>query len=237
MTSESRRTTAAEGLYCPLCLKEALPAKHFKQLLGALEEMYMHSGPETRLDIFPSVIDVEDLFGSDAGFTDGSPVDDGVGFAGTHGAGIDPSSEIAGETKGRFQVNHVDGVRIREQHQAVAEGKLLEEVLAEDGFRIERAVPRCAELLKRVREPQATREMRVPFAWRDPPLLPLAPPWIGFDRGPDPFGREVGAGAEHGQSAFQVDAHDYAPDVKDDCFNGPTGLRSLRACEGEFSHG
>jgi len=39
--------------------------------------MYMHSGPETRLDIFPSVIDVEDLFGSDASFADGSPVDDG----------------------------------------------------------------------------------------------------------------------------------------------------------------
>ncbi len=199
--------------------------------------MHLHSGLETPLDIFPSIIDVEDLLWGSAGLDDGSPVDDRVGLAGTHGTGIDPGSEVAGETEVCFQVGYVDGIRIREQHQAVAAGELLEQVFAEDGLQIERAVPRRAELLKCGCGPQVASEMLVPFARLDPPFLPLTPPWIGFDRGPDSLGREVGAGPKHGQSAFQVDTHDYAPDVKNDCFNSLLGLRSLRACAGELGHG
>src|SRR5712691_8610514 len=175
--------------------------------------MHLHSGLETPLDIFPSIIDVEDLLWGSAGLDDGSPVDDRVGLAGTHSTGIDPGSEVAGETEVCFQVGYVDGIRI------------------------ERAVPCRAELLKCGCGPQVASEMLVPFARLDPPFLPLTPPWIGFDRGPDSLGREVGAGPKHGQSAFQVDAHDYAPDVKNDCFNSLLGLRSLRACAGELGHG
>ena len=199
--------------------------------------MHLHSGLETRLDIFSSVIDVEDLLWSSAGLDDGSPVDDRVGLAGAHGTGIDPSGEVAGETKVCFQVGYVDGIRIREQHQAVAASELLEQVFAEDGLQIEGAVPRCAELLKCVRGLQAASEMLVPFARLDPPFLPLTPPRIGFDRGPDSLGREVGAAPERGQSAFQVDAHDYPPDVKNDCLDSPPGLWRLRACAGELGHG
>src|SRR5437879_6844085 len=100
--------------------------------------MRLHSGLETRLDIFSSVIDVEDLLWSSAGLDDGSPVDDRVGLAGAHGTGIDPSGEVAGETKVCFQVGYVDGIRIREQHQAVAASELLEQVFAEDGLQIDR---------------------------------------------------------------------------------------------------
>src|SRR2546422_3983390 len=137
--------------------------------------MPLHSGRETRLDIFSSVIDVEDLLWSSAGLDDGSPVDDRVGLAGAHGTGIDPSGEVAGETKVCFQVGYVDGIRIREQHKAVAASELLEQVFAEDGLQIEGAVPRCAELLKCVCGLQAASEMHVPFTRLDPPFLPLTP--------------------------------------------------------------
>src|SRR2546425_6946765 len=170
-----------------------------------MKEMRLISGWEPRLDIFSSVIDVEDLLWSSAGLDDGSPVDDRVGLAGAHGTGIDPSGEVAGETKVCFQVGYVDGIRIREQHKAVAASELLEQVFAEDGLQIEGAVPRCAELLKCVCGLQAASEMHVPFTRLDPPFLPLTPPRIGFDRGPDLLGREVGAAPERGQSAFQVE--------------------------------
>src|SRR5437879_3012684 len=106
-----------------------------------------------------------------------------------------------------------------------------------DGLQIEGAVPRCAELLKCVCGLQAASEMHLPFTRLDPPFLPLTPPRIGFDRGPDLLGREVGAAPERGQSAFQVDAHDYPPDVKNDCLDSPPGLWRLRACAGELGHG
>src|SRR6266849_9934958 len=102
--------------------------------------MHLHSGLEARLNIFPSVIDVEDLLWTSAGLDDGSPVDGRVGLASAHGTGIDSSGEVARETKVCFQVGYVNGIRIREQHQAVAASELLEQVFAEDGLRIEGAV-------------------------------------------------------------------------------------------------
>src|SRR3989442_13023945 len=103
--------------------------------------MHLHSGWEPRLDIFSSVIDVEDLLWSSAGLDDGSPVDDRVGLAGAHGTGIDPSGEVAGETKVCFQVGYVDGTRIQEQHQSAAGSGLLEKDFVQDGLQIEGATP------------------------------------------------------------------------------------------------
>ena len=80
-------------------------------------------------DVCGDVIDEDSLAGADFGGTHGLTVDEGIGFAGPHRAGIDALlfGEILVELISRLEVGDVDGIGVREKNQAVAFGELLEE--------------------------------------------------------------------------------------------------------------
>ena len=67
----------------------------------------------------------------------------------------------------------VDRIGVREQTQAVAGGKLGEEIVGKNGLRIEHAVPRDAKLLERNGYAQLPGDVFIPALRRDPSFLPV----------------------------------------------------------------
>ena len=80
-------------------------------------------------DVGRDVVDIDGLGGTDSGHTQGFTVDEGIGFAGANGAGIDalPLGEIPIEVIRRFEVSDMDRIRIGEKSQAIAFGEILKE--------------------------------------------------------------------------------------------------------------
>ena len=80
-------------------------------------------------DVGRDVIDVDGFGGTDFGHPNSFTVDEGIGFAGANGAGIDalPLGEIPVEVIRRFEVSDMDRIRVGEQNQAIAFGKIVKE--------------------------------------------------------------------------------------------------------------
>lgn len=135
-------------------------------------------------DVGRNVINVKGFVGANFEAAQGLLIYEGIGLAGSDGAGIDANGEEFEKAVVVFEVANVDRVGIREKSEAVTLGKALDKRILLDGDWVKGAIPDFGELFEGKFRTKALIQVKIPVAGRHAAFLPVGPAGILFDGGP-----------------------------------------------------